>query len=83
MFAFVQIFGAEGRAATRFLLDDLKILQGDHVQLSFFKNFKNGKKFMKSPKPSDKNAHLKKSVAHDHPVPMYKITNTVHICRLP
>ena len=33
------------------------VVQGDHVQLTFFKYFENGQKLMKSPKPSDQNAH--------------------------
>ena len=32
------------------------VVQGDHVQLTFFKYFENGQKLMKSPKPSDQNA---------------------------
>ena len=37
------------------MLCQRKQLQGDHVQLSFFKYFENGQKFIKNPKPSEKN----------------------------
>ena len=34
---------------------EVEILQGDHLQLPFFKYFEIGFKFMKPPKPRDKN----------------------------
>ena len=34
---------------------DISVLQGNQQQLSFFKYFQNGQKFMKQLKPSDEN----------------------------